>query len=284
MAPHIFVNTMKQNIFFTFQKKKSKEGSSATRELSPVSIEPPMLEQLVDIAESTCGIKPLKTESNSEEVEITEEADTSNLSIEIIEDTVTYSKQIIETNVVNQESIAQSSSSADPTVHINETPQITKIDVQSNTSTKEVPSSSVEGSYKELSKQPERIAIPNEVREVGEDREYELVHPDAYLTMEKEIQDTPFEHVGEDVMPSAPCFEVIPEPEQYEAVVIERKPKVKCMSLDDAIKLCGGKEMEEVRAMSAREEEIVEAGPLSGPEHPLVDLLSTFRFVLKDMF
>lgn len=49
------------------------------------------------------------------------------------------------------------------------------------------------------------------------------------------------------------------------------------MSLDEAIKIFGGKTMEEVRVLSEKEEAIVEEGPTSGPEHPLVDLLSTFR-------
>ena len=164
----------------------------------------------------------------------------------------------------------------DQTEHITETPQIAEVDNKSNISTINV--FSIEGSYKELSKQLERIAIQNEVTEITEDREFELSHSDAYLHKEQETHDTSFECV-EDIMPSAPCFEEVPQTAQYEEVAVESKPKVKCMALEDAVKLCGGREMEEVKALSEREEEIVEAGPLSGPEHPLVDLLSTFRFV-----
>lgn len=264
-----------------FQKKKSKERSSATRELSPVAIEPPILEELVHITENTSGTEASKTDVTESDTQVTEEAETSNISIEIIENTEeTYREQIIESNIVSLESIAESSSKIEHTEHINVTPQTAETDDISNLSTKEVSSLSFKGSYKELSKQLERMAVPCEVTQIAEDREYELVHPDTYLNTEKETQETPFEHVGEDIMPSAPCFEEVPETIQYQEVVLEHKPKVKCMALEDAIKLCGGKEMEEVRAMSEREEEIVEAGPMSGPEHPLVDLLSTFRFVI----
>lgn len=214
-----------------------------------------------------------------------EEADNSNISIEIIGDSEeTYSEQIIGTNVGNHDSIAQSDwTRVEQTDHI--IASTAEVGVKSNISTKEVPSSSVEGSYKELSKQIERMVIPHEAIEISEERGYELLHPDAYLNTKHHIEETPFEYVGEDVMPSAPCFDEVPQTQhevaQYVEVerVIDSKPKVKCMSIDDAIKLCGGKEMEEVMAMSEREEELVEAGPLSGPEHPLVDLLSTFRFV-----
>ncbi|KAJ8724600.1 hypothetical protein PYW08_016074 [Mythimna loreyi] len=257
-------------------KKKIKERSN--RELSPVAIEPPTLEELVHITETTSGIEASNNDTIESDTQVTEEAETSNISIEIIENTEeTYREQIVETYVVKGESIAQSSSVVDRTEHINVSSQTAERLDTSNLTTREVTSTSFKGSYKELSSQLARIAIPDEVTQISEDREYELIHPDAYLNMQKESQETPFEHVGEDIMPSAPCFEEVPETIQYEEAVIECKPKVKCMALEDAIKLCGGVEMEEVRAMSEREEEIVEAGPMSGPEHPLVDLLSTFR-------
>lgn len=157
-----------------------------------------------------------------------------------------------------------------------------KSDVKSKVSIKEDVVSNV-ASYKELSKKLERLAIPNEVTQtIEEEREYELVHPDAYLCTKKQIEDSAFEVVEDTTMPSAPCFEEILETVPNQEVVLDSRPKVKCMRLEDALRMCGGKEMEEVRAMSEREEEIVEAGPLSGPEHPLVDLLSTFRFVLEN--
>ncbi|KAJ8718845.1 hypothetical protein PYW07_016401 [Mythimna separata] len=260
------------------EKKKSKERSSASRELSPVAIEPPTLEELVHITETSSDTEASSFDITGSDTQATEEAETSNISIEIIENTEeTYREQIVETYVNKEETIAQSSSIVDQTEHINATSQIAERFDTSILSTKEVTSTSFKGSYKELSYQLARIVIPDEVTQIGEDREYELLHPNAYLNTQKEPQETPFEHVGEDIMPSAPCFEEVPQTIQYEEVVLEHKPKVKCMALEDAIKLCGGKEMEEVRAMSEREEEIVEAGPMSGPEHPLVDLLSTFR-------
>lgn len=85
---------------------------------------------------------------------------------------------------------------------------------------------------------------------------------------------------GVEAMPSAPVFEeelVIETPDEAVEVIQDVRPKLQCMPLEVAMEVCGGKEMAEVRQMSEREEAIVEAGPRSGPEHPLVDLLSTFR-------
>lgn len=61
--------------------------------------------------------------------------------------------------------------------------------------------------------------------------------------------------------------------------VIEDKPIVNVtpMPLEEAIRLFGGKEIAEVRAVSEQEEAIVEAGPQGRPDHPLIDYLSTFR-------
>ncbi|CAH2085822.1 unnamed protein product [Euphydryas editha] len=84
---------------------------------------------------------------------------------------------------------------------------------------------------------------------------------------------------NEIVVPSAPTFEVN-EPVPYipiEKVQEVPKIKVKCMPLEEAIRLFGGKEIAEVRAISEAEEAIVEAGPRCKPDHPLVDLLSTLR-------
>lgn len=84
---------------------------------------------------------------------------------------------------------------------------------------------------------------------------------------------------NEILVPSAPIFEVN-EPVPY--IPIEKaqevpKIKVKCLPLEEAIRLFGGKQIAEVRAISESEEAIVEAGPQCKPDHPLVDLLSTFR-------
>ncbi|XP_047026328.1 uncharacterized protein LOC124634712 [Helicoverpa zea] len=272
------------------EKKKSKEKHSASRELSPVTIQPPVLEEFEHIAESTSANESFEnvqaTESDVNAPQVTEEAETSNLSIEIVEDTgqhveETTKEQIVtEFTVVSQENITnitQTSSMVEHSVNIREAPQAKEI---SNESTAQGVSLSLnrEGSYKELSRKLERMAIPSEQTEtITEARKDELVNPNAYLSPETVVQEAPFEYVGEDVMPSAPCFDEVPETAPYEEIVIENRPKVKCMPLEDAIKLCAGREMEEVRAMSEREEELVEAGPLSGPEHPLVDLLSTFR-------
>ncbi|KAM3967099.1 uncharacterized protein ACR2FA_011948 [Aphomia sociella] len=92
-------------------------------------------------------------------------------------------------------------------------------------------------------------------------------------------------HNAKDMVPSAPTFEI---EEQAQPIYVQHvikqevtpapiQTKVQCMPLEQAIWMYGGKEMAEVRELSAREEAAVEAGPISGPEHPLVDLLSTLR-------
>ncbi|PZC74051.1 hypothetical protein B5X24_HaOG208420 [Helicoverpa armigera] len=250
------------------EKKKSKEKSSASRELSPVTIQPPVLEEFEHIAENTSANESFEnvqaTESDANALQVTEEAETSNLSIEIVEDTgqhveETTKEQIVtEFTVVRQESITnitQTSSMVEHSVHIREASQIKEV---SHESTSQGVSLSLnrEGSYKELSRKLERMVIPSEPTEtIMEAREDELVNPNAYLSPEAVVQEAPFEYVGEDVMPSAPCFDEIHETAPYEEVVVENRPKVKCMPLEDAIKLFAGKEMEEVRAMSEREEE-----------------------------
>lgn len=96
----------------------------------------------------------------------------------------------------------------------------------------------------------------------------------------------PSEHVIETeipeevITPSAPMLEerpvfveVAPKQECIDVIKI----KTPCVPLEEAIRLFGGDVIAEVKAMSEKEEAIVEAGPVCGPEHPLVDLLSTFR-------
>lgn len=85
------------------------------------------------------------------------------------------------------------------------------------------------------------------------------------------------------VIPSAPSAPIEVEAQPYEeAAPHENVPerRIPCMPLEEAVRVFGGKEIAEVKAMSKREEAIVEAGPQSGPEHPLVDLLSTFRYFI----
>ncbi|XP_063386267.1 uncharacterized protein LOC134672301 [Cydia fagiglandana] len=82
------------------------------------------------------------------------------------------------------------------------------------------------------------------------------------------------------VAPSAPIFEesMIPEtPEELQTVHEVRLEKLQCMPLEVAMHIFGGKEMAEVREMSEREEALAEGGKALRPEHPLVDLLSTYR-------
>ncbi|XP_022826367.1 uncharacterized protein LOC111356298 [Spodoptera litura] len=260
------------------EKKKPKDRGSATRELSPVNIAPPTFEELVYTTESSCEAESSQnvTIESFTEVSYTEQTETNNISIEIIEESrenveEVYSEKInIETNL-DQACLIQSQN-IEKSIHITDTSAV-QVE-ESNVLTKE---SIVESAYKELQRKLEHMAIPSEVTEaISPERQFELIHPDAYLSTEQQIPDSSLGQL-EDVAPSAPCFEEVPKTEQREEVFVVTKPKIKCMPLEDAIKLCGGTEMEEVRAMSQREEELVEAGPMSGPDHPLVDLLSTFR-------
>lgn len=122
------------------------------------------------------------------------------------------------------------------------------------------------------------MGIQEIVPEVLKENEFEFLSPNPSIKTDI-LEESPV--MVENIMPSAPCFEVeeIAQDMSYEEVIVESKPKVQCMPIEDVLRLYSGGEMEEVRAMSEREEEIVEAGPVSGPEHPLVDLLSTFRYV-----
>ncbi|CAB3235303.1 unnamed protein product [Arctia plantaginis] len=133
----------------------------------------------------------------------------------------------------------------------------------------DVSSSNLEDSFVGLSKKLKAMAIASDVTERTPEKDFELLSPNAYL------QEPPC--LIEDVVPSAPCFEEIPQSINYQEETIECKPKVIAMPIEDVMRLYSGGEMEDVRSMIEREEEIVEAGPVSGPEHPLVDLLSTFR-------
>ncbi|XP_046967599.1 uncharacterized protein LOC124535431 [Vanessa cardui] len=105
------------------------------------------------------------------------------------------------------------------------------------------------------------------------------VNKDVESTETNSIRE--IEKAEESVLPSAPLFEEnVSAPATYlhtEKVQEETKTKVTCLPLDEAIRLFGGKELAEVRAISEQEEAIVEAGPRSTPDHPLIDLLSTFR-------
>nr|XP_026498452.1 uncharacterized protein LOC113402426 [Vanessa tameamea] len=89
------------------------------------------------------------------------------------------------------------------------------------------------------------------------------------------------EKAKEIVLPSAPLLEenvsIQTSYLQTEKLQENTKKKVTCLPLDEAIRLFGGKELAEVRSISEKEEAIVEAGPRSKPDHPLIDLLSTFR-------
>lgn len=80
--------------------------------------------------------------------------------------------------------------------------------------------------------------------------------------------------------PSAPLFEdeeIVNPPAYNTQFISTEEHKIKSLPLEEAVRLFGGAEIAEVRSISEKEEAIVEAGPVSGPEHPLVDLLSSFR-------
>lgn len=130
--------------------------------------------------------------------------------------------------------------------------------------------------FNELSTKLELISLPKEQCEISENRALELENPKAYLRAPSEVQIT--EQSVENAEPSAPIIENLAPNAPILDIEEEIQTKIQCMPLEEAVKLYGGEEIALVKAMSEREEAIVEAGPVSGPEHPLVDLLSTFRF------
>ncbi|XP_063367445.1 uncharacterized protein LOC134655879 [Cydia amplana] len=86
--------------------------------------------------------------------------------------------------------------------------------------------------------------------------------------------------VIENVAPSAPIFEesmISETPHELQTPNEVRLEKLQCIPLEVAMHIFGGKEMAEVREMSEREEALAEGGKQLRPEHPLVDLLSTYR-------
>ncbi|CAG4946100.1 unnamed protein product [Colias eurytheme] len=129
--------------------------------------------------------------------------------------------------------------------------------------------------YHDLNNRLQRIQITNqEIHNVQE----QPIDP---------VEINAIENVEENTIPSAPLLDVTEIKrtaqitESYVDQVIVKKAKVACMPLEEAIRIFGGREMAEVKAMSDKAEMDVETGPLSGPEHPLVDLLSTFRSSLS---
>nr|XP_037867454.1 uncharacterized protein LOC110385041 isoform X2 [Bombyx mori] len=160
--------------------------------------------------------------------------------------------------------------------------------------------------YKELNSKLERLIIPNQCFDITEQREYELAHPDAYNTRVRDcltnessnysvhtneesiaIEESGINNIGlaEALTPSAPMLEEKvhkpPQQSMYEVPEKVEEPRVKCIPLEEAINLFARKEFELIKSLSEKEETIVEAGPSSGPEHPLVDLLSTFSSSLR---
>lgn len=135
--------------------------------------------------------------------------------------------------------------------------------------------------YEYLNRRLERLAIPELTEPISEARELELSDPSAFLKPSQiVVESLPYEQEIESAIPSAPIFEAEIQPQvhyQQEQIQQETMPKLQCMPLEEAVNMFGGREMIAVKMMSEKEEAIVEAGPISGPEHPLVDLLSTFK-------
>ncbi|CAK1543827.1 unnamed protein product [Leptosia nina] len=141
--------------------------------------------------------------------------------------------------------------------------QNVKVNLKNNETIK---AQTVVDSYRELNKKLQRMQIPSYDQE-------------SLVEIEDKV-------IGNEITPSAPLLELPVEvkteltaPKSSEPIV--RKLQESCMPLEEALRIYGGREIAEVREMSEREEAAVETGPLSGPEHPLVDLLSTFRSSLS---
>lgn len=279
----------------SLQKKKGKEKSCSPKELTPELGEPPPAVTLADFSE--CG--PSGTEATKT---VTVDSDTNKPESSKTEDVVCNkedNKELAEVNCAKDQIAESNIVSEDKDRSIPVADLISKDTEETKTATSintneanESTTPRVQSHYNELSRKLERMVLPTEVTEhITEEREQELERQDAYLTVQKETEldeqvGEPAEEVGEnamifvqDAVPSAPCFEEIPQEEgtvhQDER---ERMPRVKCMPIEDAIRMCGGKEMDEVRQMSETEEALVAAGSLVGPGSALFDLLPTLRY------
>ncbi|CAH0582893.1 unnamed protein product [Chrysodeixis includens] len=283
-------------------KKKEKEKSSSPKEDSPELGEPPPAVTLADFAE--CGpsgiqaTKTVTTDSNTNEpgTSKTSEHAIAELGIkEDREDVVeeeSAKDQIAGTNVVSKERDTTVPEAEAKSEHDEATETATSTEANEST---ESTLPNFQSQYNELSMKLDRMAIPTEVTEhITEEREQELEHYNAYLTVQdtevgtqvgedsaesaQEVEENTMVFV-QDAVPSAPCFEEIPQGERTvrQEVERERRPRVKPMAIEDAIRLCGGKEMDEVRQMSEAEEAMVAIGSLIGPGSTLFDLLPTLR-------
>lgn len=248
------------------QKKKTKDGSkkSATRNITPLETPPPPISEeesqdLVNVASTSDSINLVTKDSSSTNTIVENKTNLKQSMLGMIQN-----QEILESNL-------QSSEKKPDTIHevsisnVDTSYEMLNISNDSNVS-------NLEDSFVELSKKLKRMAIPAGVTERTPEKEFEVLSPTAYLKQESPC-------ILEDVVPSAPCFEEMPQSVEYQEEILECKPKLKALPIEDVMRLYSGGEMEDVRSMIEREEEIVEAGPVSGPEHPLVDLLSTFRYV-----
>lgn len=282
---------------FYLQKKKSKEKHGTKTEMpitTNVSLQeelPPCTVPKVDV--TTLGddhISSAETVTNEQIVNIHLPHSENVIAMEDKLDTVPTSP-----NMCVSEEYSETICSKEivaPQMSL-ETPLASQSILESTEVTDE---SSIGNKYNDLNARLERITIPTTATPLTKEQEMSLEAEGAYLKeVAKEVIDTETKLEAdkeitlecaaalEDMAPSAPMLE-FEEPEigmQYheEHRVRVDVPKLISMPLEEAIRLAGGEQMAEVRVMSEREEAAVAAGPLSGPEHPLVDLLTTFKYV-----
>lgn len=258
------------------EKKKTRDKNSSktsvTKALSVDAIETdPLSADICKIIGTSSDIDSSKEISNCREVAENHTDDSTAIyteaNISSISSLRSEQEECRDINIKN-ESLQNSSKISSP-ISIDKNQEIT----DENTIKQVLHSNETkENSYKDLSKELQKIAMAEGNLEVSQNVVIPIISDANCSTVNLQGQ-----QILEDTIPSAPYFEEIPQSIPYQKVIIENKPKVSCMPIEDVIRLYSGGEMEEVRSMSEREEEIVESGPVSGPEHPLVDLLSTFR-------
>ncbi|KAJ2947259.1 hypothetical protein O0L34_g16968 [Tuta absoluta] len=266
-------------------KVKTDSRSSLDRE-QPCLVEPAATSIVLEP-----NISSSKSEDQSQSPEKSLESNADTFELHTQTDSKEESKHILTVESLNTEPNA---------IEVNEG-TVPKIDTRTNNGNstksqmkldkKEIFNNETQvNTYQDLNTRLERISIPVLNQNVNlEDIQSRLENAEAYLKLDEEVRKQENEKevrsetqdIVTDVTPSAPVFEE-EDTSQYvqhpQHVIKEfHQPKVQSMSLEEAIKLYGGTEMERVKAWSEKEEAIVEAGPVSGPEHPLVDLLSTFR-------
>lgn len=265
---------VKKYIFISYlQKKKSKEKQAPRTNIEQEQLT--ILNVVEHTEDSESLLKETENLHESSQATLLEPSGRSTKEVETISSTVLTENTAYSTDTSVLTKSTDSTMRSDIAQEVNHI-SVTAIENNNFIHMQSEQVNNATDTYENLNRKLDRMSIPEvDVNLPLEDLErnvesHEHVRQD---TVENKTEES-------EVTPSAPVLEEVIQGVVHQKKVVVPKeivPKVECMPLEEAMRVYGGAEMAEVRAMGEREEAIVEAGPLSGPEHPLVDLLSTFR-------